>query len=124
MKQVVWLGAMLLLITTSAGCVSQAKADAQAKQAFLAGQQQAMQMMKMEQARGPSVTFIGPVQTPVVPGMEGLTLARAIVVAGYHGPEPSDIIIVRNGQGTRIDPAKLLGGEDVPLESGDVINIK
>ncbi len=109
---------------SGAGCVTQSKADAQARQAFLAGQQQAMQMYKTEQARGPNVTFIGPVRTPVIPWTQGLTLAQAIVYAGYQGPEPTDIIIVRNGQGTRIDPAKLLKGEDVPLDAGDVVNIK
>ncbi len=112
------------VVFTGGGCVTKTQANAQARQAYLAGQQQAMQMNKMDQARGPSVTFIGPVKTPVIPWMQGLTLAQAVVAAGYQGPEPTDIIIVHNGQGRRIDPNTLLKGEDVPLEAGDVINIK
>jgi hypothetical protein len=106
------------------GCVTKAAAAAQARQAFLAGQQQAMQTMKMEQARGPSVTFVGPVKNPIVAWTEGLTLAKAIIAAGYEGPEPSDIVIMRKGTPVRVDPNQLLKGEDVPLETGDVVNIR
>ena len=111
--------ALALLLT---GCVTKAKADAQARAAFLAGQQQATQ--RLQQPLGPKVIFVGPVDNPSVPWTPELTLAKAIVSAGYHGPDPTDIIIVRNGQGTRLDPHKLLNGEDVPLAAGDVVCVK
>ena len=104
------------------GCVSKAKADAQAHAAFLAGQQQAMQ--RLQQPLGPKVIFLGTVDNPAVLWTPELTLAKAIVTAGYHGPDPTDITILRNGQTIHVDPNKLLNGEDVPLESGDIVSVK
>jgi hypothetical protein len=70
------------------------------------------------------VTFIGPVQFPTVQWTQNLTLAKAIVSAGYTGPaEPSQIMIVRGGQAIPIDPKRLLSGEDIPLLSGDLVQI-
>jgi hypothetical protein len=99
---------------------SKAKADAQA--AYFAGQQQAM--MRMSQPQTPVVTFIGPVRNPMVQWSEGLTLANAIVAAGYQAPkDPVQIMIVRKGQAIPVDPKKLLEGEDIPLVSGDLVQI-
>ena len=105
-----------------AGCVTKSKARAEAQKAFVAGQQQAM--IQMSQPRQPVVTFIGPVRNPTVTWSQDLTLAKAIVAAGYEPPsDPKQIMIVRNGQAIPVDPKKLLSGEDVPLVAGDLVQI-
>jgi hypothetical protein len=110
------------------GCVTKAKADAQARMAFLAGQQQAtmrMQQMQQQQARGPSVTFVGPVQNFVVAWRDGLMLTQAIVSANYLGSgDPSGIVIHRSGQNIPVDPKQLLNGEDFLLQPGDLIEFR
>lgn len=113
------------------GCVTKARADMQARLAFMAGQQQAMmqqqqaQRQQMTVYRGPSVTFIGPVQNFVVPWRDGLTLAQAIVSAQYTGNgNPSAITIHRAGQDIAVDPKQLLNGEDFPLQVGDVVELQ
>jgi hypothetical protein len=109
------------------GCVTKAQADAKARMAFLAGQQQAtMRMQQMQQqARGPSVTFVGPVQNFVVTWREGLMLTQAIVSANYLGNgDPSGIVIHRSGQDIPIDPKQLLNGEDFLLQPGDLIEFR
>jgi protein involved in polysaccharide export with SLBB domain len=106
-----------------AGCTTKAKAKAHAQAAFAAGQQQAMALMN--QPRGTHVTVIGQVRTPMLPWSEDLTLAKAIIAAGYYGAaDPKEIFIVRNGKASRVDPKQLLNGEDVPLQAGDVVQIK
>lgn len=112
------------MVTTAlcAGCVTKSKADARAREAFIAGQQQAIE--RMRQAQGPSVTLMGQVRFPIIPWTEDLTLAKALVQAGYlPAAPPSDILIVRHGQAFHADPAKLLKGEDIPLEQGDVVQL-
>jgi len=103
------------------GCVTKAKAREQGRAAFMAGQQSAM--MRMSQPQKPVVTFIGQVQIPSLPWTEGLTLARAIIAAVYTGKDPKQILIVRGGQAVPVDPRQLLNGEDIPLQSGDLVQI-
>ena len=110
-----FLGLAILVLGFTSGCVTKSKAREQARQAFMAGQQSAM--MRMSQPQKPVVTFIGQVQTPSIPWSEGLTLARAIVSAGYTGKDPKQILIVRGGQAVPVDPKQLLNGEDIPLQS-------
>jgi hypothetical protein len=108
----------------STGCVSKFKAEAQVRMAYLAGQQAAFQQVQQQQNRGPGVTLIGPVQNPLVNWTEGLTLSRAIVVAVYTAPaDPKTIVIRRNGKEIPVDPKRLLNGDDVPLESGDIVQL-
>ena len=110
------------LVCGSAGCVTKGKAKAEAQAAFFAGQQQAM--IRMSQPHQPVVTFIGPVRNPTVLWREDLTLAKAIVDAGYDAKvDPRQIMIVRNGQAIPVDPKKLLEGEDIPLVAGDLVQI-
>jgi hypothetical protein len=112
----------LALALVAAGCVTKSKAKADAQAAYIAGQQQAM--MRMSQPQTPVVTFIGPVRNPMVQWSEGLTLANAIVAAGYQAPkDPAQIMIVRKGQAIPVDPKKLLDGEDIPLVAGDLVQI-
>jgi hypothetical protein len=55
---------------------------------------------------------------------QDLTLAKAIVAAGYQAQtDPKQIMIVRNGQAIPVDPKKLLQGEDIPLVAGDLVQI-
>jgi hypothetical protein len=106
------------------GCISKSKADAQARLAYLAGQRDAMMQMQRQGHRGPVVAFIGPVNNPVVPWQEGMTLSQAIVKAVYNLPtDPTGIVIHRNGQDIQVNPGQLLSGQDVPLQPGDVIEI-
>ena len=113
-----------LLIATS-GCVSQTKAKAQAKAAYLAGQQDAASRAKLAEMSAANVTIIGPVRNPAVSWSEDLTLAKAILAAGYvpHN-DPRQIVIIRHGEAMMIEPKRLLAGEDVPLLRGDVLQIQ
>ena len=67
----------------------------------------------------------GPVRNPVVPWTEGLTLAQAIVDADYTGfMNPKLVRVIRNGQ--IIEEMKgidLLHHQDVPLETGNIVDI-
>jgi hypothetical protein len=71
------------------------------------------------------VTVIGPVVHPQVPWVAGLTLAQAIATAHYlDSRDPKTITIVRQGEQTAVDPKDLVNGTVVPLEPGDVIEIR
>ena len=116
------LVALTFLTLTTSSCVSKSKAKAQARDAYIAGEQAAM--TRLAKAHESVVTFIGPVQFPTVQWNRDLTLAKAIIAAGYTGPaEPAHIMIVRNGQAIPVDPKSLLNGEDIPLLSGDLVQI-
>jgi len=111
------------LAATVTGCVSKAKAQAQARAAYIAGQQEAMTRMQQAQGGGATVRINGKVQIPILPWTIGLTLMKALVTAEYGGVEPAQILILRNGLASRVDVKKLLAGEDVPLQPGDVVQI-
>ena len=115
---------IILVAMTLAGCVTKSKAKADAREAFIAGQQQAMAMARLQQAQGPTVTVVGQVRNKIIPWTQDLTLARAIVNAGYFGTsDPHQIVIVHDGKATTIDSKQLLNGEDVPVQAGDVVQI-
>lgn len=117
-----WISGFLLAGLFLAGCTTRAKSDAQAPAAFLAGQRQAM----AAQAQGPSVQVIGNVKNHLVTWTEELTLAKAIVEADYQDLiNPRQIIVTHSdGQVVYVDPKKLLRGQDMPLESGDRVEIR
>jgi hypothetical protein len=107
------------------GCVSKSQANARAQAAFLAGQQQGMARAQQIQSSGGNIMVMGAVRNNQVPWTTGLTLANALISADYIGQnEPKEIIINRGGQQLRIDPKQLLTGQDVPLESRDVIEVR
>jgi hypothetical protein len=120
------------------GCVSKATARKQAQQAYIAGQQHALQMMQQQQLQQgtgieqglprttqPTVTLLGSVRKSSVPWTSDLTLAKALVEGEYTGSsDPTEIYIVRGGLARPVDPAKLIGGQDVPLQAGDVVQVK
>ncbi|HAO81048.1 MAG TPA: hypothetical protein DCQ92_19175 [Verrucomicrobia subdivision 3 bacterium] len=79
--------------------------------------------MRQQQAAG--VTMVGPVQNPQVPWVAGLTLAQAVATANYIGAqEPKRIIITRQGESAALDAKVLFNGTDIPLEIGDVIELR
>ena len=111
----------LLLALVAAGCVTRSQADARARAAYFEGQKAAFASM----AQGQGVVFVGPVQYPHVPWVEGLTLSQAIATANYTGHRnPKSITITRQGEQASINPKDLLNGHVVPLEPGDTITIR
>jgi hypothetical protein len=109
--------AALLLV----GCTSQTKAKLQAREAYIAGQQQAERRVQSQT----SVTVLGPVRNQMVPWTEDLTLARALILADYAGKgTPKEIVLVRKGVAQKINPADLLAGQDIPLIQGDLVQIR
>ncbi|HWD18922.1 MAG TPA: hypothetical protein VHB20_06555 [Verrucomicrobiae bacterium] len=108
-----------------AGCESRRAARERAREAYVAGQQQAMAQQRLYQSQRPSVTVEGQVQQHLVPWTEGLTLARAIVAATYTGfMNPSSVRVLRNGQVVQNIPGvDLLRGQDMPLQPGDVVQL-
>jgi hypothetical protein len=100
-----------------------------AQNAFLAGQNQALREQLAQQpapvSQTPSVSIIGPVQNSTVPWVTGLTLAQAVATANYlDSKEPTQIVITRQGESATLDARVLFNGPDVPLESGDVVELK
>jgi len=121
MKVVIIILVLTGLVAT--GCTTDAKARAEARNAYLAGQNAAIQRMQAQSAL--SVTVIGPVQNSTVPWVAGLTLAQAIATANYLSPgEPSQITLTRNGEDGNIDPSDLDRAAQLTLEPGDVITLK
>lgn len=117
--------ALLLLVS---GCATRTNKDAQQRAAFLAGQNALLQQQQQEQQKQqfPTVTVLGPVHTHTVPWVAGLTLAQAVATADYLGSRaPTDIVITsRQGDSGTLDGAVLLNGPTVPLEAGDVVEIR
>ena len=112
---------ILILALAAAGCVTRSQADAQAKAAYIAGQQAAYQSMGGAMT---DVVVLGNVKQHDVPWVDGLTLARALATATYTGThDPQIIILKRNTVETQIDPKQLLDGQDVALKPGDVISV-
>ncbi|HEV2208347.1 MAG TPA: hypothetical protein VG167_06190 [Verrucomicrobiae bacterium] len=122
--------ALLLMLSAGvaaglAGCVSKARAKAEARAAFVAGEQQAMNNVEQLRNRGDTVTVLGDVKTHQIPWTTELTLAKAVVDAGYIGAaDPTQILVVREGRATPYDPKQLLKGEDVPLQARDVVVLR
>jgi hypothetical protein len=119
MRQVIGI----LLLFVFAGCVSKNEADMQARNAYLAGQAQAAKQWQAQQP--PQVVVRGPVRNPVVPWVEDLTLAKAIVDADYTGfMNPILVRVIRNGQIVEeLRGIDLLHRQDFPLQAGDIVDI-
>lgn len=104
-------------------CTTKSVARANAHEAFLEGQNAALR--QQQAAQTPGVMIVGPVQNPQVPWVAGLTLAQAIAMANYlDSRAPKQIIITRDGESATLDPKVLLNGTDVPLEAGDVVELR
>jgi hypothetical protein len=113
--------AILILALAAAGCSTKLKQQ----NAFLAGQNAALRQQLQAQAQANGITVVGPVKNPSVPWVAGLTLAQAIATADYTGPNaPQQIIITRHGESATLDAKVLLDGTSIPLETGDVIELR
>lgn len=108
-----------ILIT---GCISKSKSDLLVREAYLAGQKQALDK---KQNQSQVVIVRGDVKNEIVPWTEDMTVAKAILQAEYLGlADPKRIIVVHNDVGTEIKPSDLFRGKDVPLEPGDMVVLK
>jgi hypothetical protein len=118
--------AILLLALAANGCARRSAERLNEQNAYLAGQNAVLrQQLAQSAAQTPSVTVIGPVQNSQVPWVTGLTLAQAVATANYLDSQaPKQIIITRQGESATLDPDVLLNGTNVPLESGDVIELR
>ena len=106
------------------GCTTKSEARREARDAYLAGQNQVL-LQQQAEAQAPSVTIVGPVQNSKVPWIAGLTLVQALATANYLDSQgPKQIIITRNGENATLDPNVLFNGSVVPLEAGDVIELR
>jgi hypothetical protein len=118
---------ILLLSLAATGCTTNSKAQMREQNAFLAGQNAVLRQQQTQAAPAPApgVTIIGPVQNPQVPWVVRLTLVQAVATANYLGPnEPRQIIITRQGESATLDARVLFNGTDIPLEIGDVIELR
>ena len=116
------VGVMLAaLLFFAAGCETKSRARFEAQQAYIQGQQQALEQSRPKPA---VVTVTGLVKNSIIPWTEELTLGKALVAADYTGYlDPRLIRVTRKGQTTSIKPGALLQGEDMPLQAGDLIEV-
>jgi len=109
----------LLLAFAATGCVTKAQARRDAQAGYVAGQKSVLSQQPV------GVSVIGPVLHPNVPWVVGLTLTQAIATAHYlDARDPKSITIIRQGEKASMDPKDLINGTVVPLEPGDVIEIR
>lgn len=118
------LGLLVVVALGVAACTTTSRARRDAQAAFEAGQRQAQEARQTQQS--PVVYFRGPVRKPTVPWTEDLTLAKALLQAEYTGLwDPHLILLTRKGETHRIDPRRLLSGqEDVLLKPDDLIEVQ
>ena len=115
-----WLIFVLALVV--AGCTTKSTARLKEQNAYLAGQNAAL---RQQQPESLGVTVLGAVRNSTVPWVEGLTLVQAVATANYIGlHEPKQIILTRQGESAALEPKVLLSGAVVPLEPGDVVEIR
>lgn len=115
----IFYGILILALAALTGCVTKSQANAQAREAYVAGEKAAYQSIASSQTE---VVVLGNVQKHQVPWVEGLTLAQALATANYTGlHDPQDIVLRRNSVETHVDPKQLLKGRDIVLEPGDVV---
>lgn len=120
MKSVMPFAVLILLLAV--GCTTRSKARANAREAYLAGQQQAL--AGLTEARRVNIRFVGPLQHPEVVWSPGLTLLQAIAAAEYtDARDPNIVVIIRQRERINISPRDLLSGKDWELEPGDTVEI-
>jgi len=114
---------ILALAAAVTSCTTKSTARLKEQNAFLAGQNAALR--RQAQSAFPTVSIVGSVQNAVVPWVAGLTLAQAIATAVYLDTnEPTEITLTRQGESAKLDPAVLFNGAVIPLEPGDVVEIR
>ncbi len=108
----------------AAGCTSRSRARTEARDAFLAGQNAAL-LQAQSPAGMPCVTVNGPVQNRNIPWIAGMTLLQALATANYLDARgPREIILTRDGESATLKPNVLFNGAVVPLEAGDIIELR
>lgn len=122
--RLVLVGFLAAYLGACAGCVSKSKAEAQARAAYLAGQQDAAARLQRNQLQGAIVTINGLVRQSVLPWTQQMTVGTALIAADYYGPDPTQIVIMRGGRALTVEAADLLAGRDVQLLAGDVVQIQ
>ena len=113
---------LLALAAVFPGCTTRSKANARAREAFVAGQRAGF--VQADDARRTNIRVLGPVRQPEIAWVDGLTLARVIAAAGYSDArDPRSIVVIRQREQIPFDPQALLRGDDLPLEPGDTVEI-
>ena len=113
---------ILLFAWCATGCTTRSQSRAAAENAYLKGQNEAL---RQQLAQYNGITIIGAVQNPQVPWVAGLTLAQAVATANYIGAqEPRAVVITRQGESAVLDANILTGGVAIPLEMGDVVELR
>jgi hypothetical protein len=115
---------LLILIFTLAvsGCTTKSRSRLEAQNAYLAGQNAAL---RQQIAQFNGITVIGAVQNGQVPWVAGLTLAQAVATANYTGAqEPKAVVITHQGESAVLPANVLFSGADIPLEAGDVVELR
>ena len=129
----IFLCMLFLAAFALAGCAGNNKAQTQQQfqRAYLAGEEAARAQMQqqtqqqMQQNAVPQVHFLGPFKNPVLIWSEGFTLSHALVQADYQSQAtPLAITIYRGNEIIRIDPQRVLQGEDYPLFPGDTVVVQ
>ena len=137
-RAMVLLAALFAAGGALSGCVSKSAEKANEQKAYVAGQQAAAQQQLQQQiqqlkqqlaqestAGGWQVAVVGFGKVRLLPWTNELTLSSAIVQAQYKGPDPTSIVIHQtDGQDIPFDPRRLLNGEDLLLQAGDIVEIQ
>ena len=116
---------LLGVALAAAGCASRSQAKLREQNAYLAGQNAALLQQAQTGLAAPGVTVLGAVQHAQVPWVSGLTLAQAVATANYIGTEdPKQVILTHHGESAVLDASVLLGGASIPLEIGDIVELR
>ena len=123
------LALILPLVLVVSGCTTKSSAQEKARAAYFAGEAQALSAQLAAQtpvgAPGNTVAIIGPVKVSALTWTPDLTLVKTIVAAEYIPEgEPGEIVITRHGRQIPISAAQLLNGDDVPVQPGDVVELR
>lgn len=125
----IWIWLLVSLFVTG-GCVSKARHKLEVREAYVAGQEQALAAMSGGGRPGNPVSktdiFVhGHVKNTIIPWEEGMTVGQAIVAAEYiDSRDPRMIVLHRGGETMQINPKELLRGRDFPARAGDVIELQ
>jgi len=113
---------LVAMLALASGCKSDKRPGVEGYHQLLRSQQQAL---AIEQMKHPAVYVRGEVQNHVVPWREELTLAEALLEAGYKNAlSPRSIRVHREGRAYNVDVRRLLRGTENPLlEPGDTIEV-
>ena len=111
-----------LVLSLASGCAAKKRHGMEGYNSLVRAQQEALTLQLQGQ---PAVYFRGPVQHPVVLWRENLTLAEALLEAGYVDKfSPHAIRVSRRAEIYNVNVQRLLRGNDNPLlEPGDVVEV-